>query len=340
MAEKADFNGDKKLSGAEISLFNEIEATLDASGNTFTFGNNIYDKSGKETAPFEKHIIEKPVSTKVYRQPTEEEIKKEIVNNSMIQKAKEFSRESLKFANRNVTVKKTIDGKNIEFTFNRSKIEEHIFYNSVDSHGNKITIFSDIPEIRKKPFAQRTKEECRKLVEFNNMMNSIINSGVEYGVDPKLITAIIQREVGFNGLSKNVLGANGNGYMQLTSAPIKDILGGYTKKRKLYFADYLKTNLYGREVEQLLISRGFKTDCPPEQREELVNNIMNYLINNKDTDFNIRMGTLVLRYYLNKSDGNVQIAAQNYNGHLKHKIAYGKAVNNFYNQMNSLHKKT
>ena len=35
---------------------------------------------------------------------------------------------------------------------------------------------------------------------------------------------------------------------------------------------------------------------------------------NKDPEFNIRLGTLVLRYYLDKTGGNVSRAAKLYNG--------------------------
>ena len=337
IAEKADINEDQTLSGAEISLFNDIKSTHNTKHKTFLFDNKYYDEKGNEINDLCFKDIQNPVSTKVYRMESITDIQASSKNNRAIEKAKKYGMQTEKNLNKNIVVKKVINGREVNFSYNRASIEEHIIKNSYDSKGNKITIFSDIPDIRKKPYRLRTKEECKKLVEFNNMVNNAINAGTEYGVDPKLIIAIMQREVGYDGLSSNVVGANGKGYMQLTSAPIKDMLGGYTKNKKLYYEDEIKTEQYGPEIKKLLKSRGFDTNCPPEKRQELVDRIMAYLKTNKDSDFNIRLGTLVLRYYLNKYDGNIQLAAQNYNGNSRHgiKYAYGKAVNNFYNIMNS-----
>ena len=335
IAEKADVNDDKNLSGYEISLFNDIKSTCDYKNNTFIFGNKLYNAQGEEAEP-RAFFIEQSLSTRVNKQEAPIDIEKQQKNNEAINKAKQYCKQLENINNKTVNIHKKVNGILVKFSYNKSSIEEYIINDSVDAMGNKITRFSDIPDIRRKPFFIRTKDECRKLVEFNNMINLTIQVGLEYGIDPKLIVAIMQRETGYNGLSEDVVGKNGKGYMQLTSAPINDILGGYSKNKKLYFEENLKIDKYGPEVEELLKSRGFDVDCPPEQRKNLVEDIMNYLKNNKDIDFNIRLGTLILRYYLNKSNGDIQLAAQNYNGNGKRgiKYAYGRAVKNYYNKLN------
>ena len=334
IAEKADINGDGALKGDEICLFTEIKSTCNKENDTFIFEDTCYNASGQEIKLGGWHV-EKSVSTRVYKQPFPSDYAKQYKSNAAVEKAKQYSCKIQKNNNKTVHVKKDVNGNKVDFCYNKHSIEEYIINDAHDAKGNKITYFADISSIRKKPFALRTKEDCRKLVEFNNMVNITIKAGVEYGVDPKLIVAIMQQEVGFDGMNDSVVGVNGKGYMQLTSAPIKDILGGYTKNKKLCFEDNIKTEKYGQEVVDLLKSRGFNVDCPPEARAALADDIMKYLKNNKDADFNIRLGTLVLRYYLNKSEGNIQVTAQKYNGNSKDgiKFAYGKAVKNFYNQL-------
>lgn len=214
-----------------------------------------------------------------------------------------------------------------EFQYSQELIEKYIIEESVDNFGNKITRFSSIPDIRNKSESERTTEEKQLLEEFDNMVKYIIESGIDYCIDPKLITSIIQQEVGFNGLSPKVVGINGKGYMQLTSAPVKDFLG-YASDRRYHST---KVSQYGPELEELLISRGFniqeaKTNA---QKQELFSKIMDYLKTNKDAEFNIRFGTQILSYYMNKADGNVRIAAKNYNGS-PHRETYSKNVSNYH----------
>ena len=99
----------------------------------------------------------------------------------------------------------------------------------------------------------------------------------------------------------------------------------------------LNTKAYGTEIVELFKSRGFNVDCAPQKRGEVAEQILSYLKANNDADFNIRLGTLILRNKLKAAKGNVQIAAQNYNGNSKNgiKYAYGKAVKNYYKQMNN-----
>jgi len=337
MAEKANVNGGDTLDNVEASIFRDMEATYNAKNNTFIFEGDIYDLSGN-LAPYGIYN-EQPVSIQSYKPQIEEELSAELKNSAAVKRTKELANMLDKTRNQTVKVVRKIDGKNVTFYYNRAAMEEYVINNATDAKGNKITYFSDIPDIRKKVCTQRTKEESRKLVEFNNMINNAINAGKDYGVDPKLILAIVQREVNFRGLSDRVTGNNGKGYMQITSAPIKDMLGGYTtKKGKLRFQENLKTEEYGKEFVALLKRRGFKIDCPAAQRLTLVKDIMSYLKANKDPEFNIRLGAIILRNRLKKSNGNIQLAAQNYNGNSRRgiKYAYGKAVYNYYNNMQSL----
>lgn len=338
MAEKANVNGGDTLDNVEISIFSEIEATYNSKSKTFIFDNNYYDENGNIAEPLDK-LVEPSVSTGISRKKSPEDLLIEQKNNLAVQNAKDFARQMEQESKKSVRIQKTVNGKNVDFTYNKSLLEDYIINQSKDAKGNRIKYFADIYKIRQKPLMLRTKEESKKLIEFNNMVNNAINAGVEYGVDPKLIIAIMQQEVKFDGLNDNVVGRNGKGYMQITSSPVKDMLGGYIKNKRVYFAENLKVQKYGPELEELLISRGFNTSSPPEEKGALADSIMRYLKENKDPDFNIRLGTLILRNYLYKSNGNIKLAAQNYNGNPKNgiKIAYGRAVKSYYNQMTELH---
>ena len=341
MAEKANVNGGNTLKDIEISLFNDMETTYNPKNNTFIFGGEFYDSRGNIAQNYSYHV-EPAVSTNVKKPELPSDIVSELKNFDAINEAKEYAKQAEKRRQQTVRVIRNINGKKVTFTYNIASLEDYIINNSKDAKGNKITYFSDIPAIRQKAFALRTKEECQKLIEFNNMLSLIIEAGKSYGVDPKLIVAIIQREVNFEGLDSKVCGANGKGYMQITSAPVKDMLGGYTKKGKLVYSKELKTDKYGNEFVQLLKSRGFNPNCPPNERGALVQKIMKYLQNNNDAEFNIRLGTIILRQQLENSDGNIKTAAQNYNGNNKNgiKYAYGKAVNNYYQIMSLLERNT
>lgn len=221
-----------------------------------------------------------------------------------------------------VHVLRTPWGREVDFTYRLADLESYVINEATSAAGGKITYFERIPEIRAKDPSERTKAEADLLEEFDNMMNYVISAGEEYGVDPKYILAIIQREVCFKGMSENVVGKNGKGYMQITSAAPADMLA--------------RPHLYNPEAGELLASRGFDIDCPKSQRDAMVKKIMAYLKKNEDPEFNIRMGVLSLRHQLNKANGNFQIAAKNYNGSSA-KEAYGKGVKNNYDAI-SVHK--
>ena len=207
------------------------------------------------------------------------------------------------------------------FEYNREAMENYVI-NAKDSPH-----FSDINIIRSKSEDMLTEEEKNKLAEFNNMIDNVIDAGIEYGVDPNRILSIIQQETKFNGLSPKATGDAGKGYMQITSSPVLDIMGlsgnvwGESKYQK-----------YGHEVNDLLQSRGFDTNCTLLDKPALCKSIMNYLKKNKDPEFNIKLGTLILRRYLDKYDGNMSWASWGYNGNASASKTNGKPVQENYRE--------
>ena len=85
-----------------------------------------------------------------------------------------------------------------------------------------------------------------------------------------------------------------------------------------------------------MISKGFNVDnaSTPEQKKELYEKIYNKLKTNDDPDFNIRLGTLILRKNLNNSQGDIYRAAYNYNGSPQYRQKYGTNVKKFYAKVN------
>jgi len=136
-----------------------------------------------------------------------------------------------------IHITKNVNGKDVDFTYNIAKIENYAIENSYQSH------FKDIPAIREKAPEDRTEAETKLLEEFDNMIKYIVDTGVEYGVDPDSIAAIIRKEVGFDGMSDRAISSAGKGYMQLTTIAIEDMFQHPQK--------------YGPEVEELMASRGF-----------------------------------------------------------------------------------
>ena len=250
-------------------------------------------------------------------------------------------------------------------------IEEYIMKNS------KGGMYANINDLRKKvDMNLATGNEIKLVHQFDELVSAVLNAGVDYGVDPNLILSIIRQETEFDGLNKDATGLKGKGYMQLTTAPIRDFLGYVskeiddgdndpkTKAHEYYYAKILKDSEYGWEMKELLLSRGFDPDLANSltgteivetsvtknsktvktrvvkkrnEKEKLVNAILNYLIKNQDTDFNIRLGTLVLRYYQKnkgyETPGNVRQTAFNYNGNSALQRGYSINVDKYYKQL-------
>ena len=226
---------------------------------------------------------------------------------------------------------------NITYQYSVEGIEEYIMKNS------KGGMYANINDLRKKvDMNLATGNEIKLVHQFDELVSAVLNAGVDYGVDPNLILSIIQQETDFDGLNKNATGVNGKGYMQLTGAPIRDYLGCYKadSKNKIYkYSDDLKDGKYGFEMKSLLQSRGFdpeKADTDAK-KERLAKDILNYLIKNQDVDFNIRLGTLVLRYYQKnkgyETPGNVRQTAFNYNGNPALQRGYSINVDKYYKQL-------
>ena len=218
----------------------------------------------------------------------------------------------------------------ISYQYSIDGIEEYIIKNSRNN------MYANIKEIREKQkFKIASPEELTLLKQFDTMVSSIINAGNEYGVDPNLIVSIIRQETTFDGMNDAwCTGKNGKGYMQLTSAPIEDYLNKYSEniggKQITKFAKKNKDNYYGWEMQELLESRGF--NVKQDEKKALVKEIMKFLKNNDDADFNIRLGTLVLRYYQNQKggkNGNSRLAAYHYNGNPALQQAYARNVERF-----------
>ena len=241
-------------------------------------------------------------------------------------------------------VNKNVMGVDVNFTYSRPAIEDHVINHATDKHGKKITYFSRVPAIRDKVKRNLplTKEESNLINEFNNYITYVCRAGEEYGVDPKTIIAITQQEVGCKGLNKfangkdnNVTGNNGKGYMQITSICIIELLGGDgdTMSNATYKTDRNKIDTYGKEFRVLLKSKGFNPDCKKEQKKYEAEKIWNHIIANTDPEFDIRFGTLWLRYKLIKSNINVKEAAKKYNGNIQIQQQYADSVYKFYNQL-------
>ena len=325
MAEKANVNGGKTLEGIEISIFNEILSTYDPHNETFIIENNIFDINGKKvnTFPLRK---EEAVSTRVYHQKAFVDLDAGLKDYNAVESAKQAAKEIQQIQNKPLKGVKYVNGKKTTFTYKRSALENYIIKYTNNLGDSAGVSFAKIPNIRKKGIAFRTKEESRLLLEFNNLVNGVINASSDYEVDPRLVLAFIQKEVKFDGISKNAIGNSGKGYMQLTSVVIEDMLGkgekGYQKE--------LKTSVYGEEIIELFKSKNFNVDCPPEKREHIASKIKNYLKTNKDTDFNIRIGTLLIRRHLKTTKGNIEKTGQLYNTVYD---SYGKSIKNIYDKI-------
>ena len=224
---------------------------------------------------------------------------------------------------------------NARFEYRIEDLENYIIHESKTGKNVRITYFQEIPNIRALPEEQRTEAQKNLLNEFDNLIKFITETGIEYGVDPKAIISIIQQEVKFEGLSDKVVGKNGKGYMQITTIAVADILGctGYKGSiQSAKFAKENKINLYGIEVVELFASRGFDITSAKSEKEKraLTAAIMNYLTQNEDPEFNIKLGTLLLRTHLKRANGNFRNAAYNYNGNPKLQRQYAQDTSKFY----------
>gem|GEM_PF-5690131 len=133
--------------------------------------------------------------------------------------------------------------------------------------------------------------------------------------------------------------------MQLTRIPIQDFFWVETLPSKNSHGKWLpnnKTGQYGYEFRELLISRGFNPDGAKTAKEKhkLTEDIFKYLHSspgNQDMEFNIRMGTLVLRYNANRQNGNISKTARAYNGSPEHRDKYAANVSEYFKALANLY---
>ena len=216
---------------------------------------------------------------------------------------------------------------NANFKFNKDDIEDYIVKFAQNNPATPVNKrYSQIFEIRNKSEEERTEDEKEKLADFDNMIDYIIQAGVDYGLDPKIIVAIIKKESVFGTLYKK---GNGNGLMQLTKPAIEETF----KLKNLQHV--------GIEVIELLESRNFKNfkgenTLDEVNTEQLVNEIYDYILKNQDPEFNVRLGTLYFRHLYKNNEFDIKKTATCYNGNDEFKKNYGKEVLENYNQLSSI----
>ncbi len=240
---------------------------------------------------------------------------------------------------------KSVNKIDAKYTYSRENIENYIIKYAKD-FGSGQKLFDDVQDLKTKDISELTNDEKGKLAKFDKLVDTIIQSGLDYGIDPNFITAIIRQETGFDGDNqKKCFGKNGQGYMQLTRAPIQDFLGAATLPGKgcpdgKWLSN--KTEQFGYEFRELLISRGFNPDGAKTAKEKhkLTEDIFKYLHSspgNQDMEFNIRMGTLVLRYNANRQNGNISKTARAYNGSPEHRDKYAANVSEYFKALANLY---
>ena len=342
IAKKADKNGDQVLTGKEICIFDAAVKTI--KNNSYIFNGRMFmidsERIGLNTdaileARSRNAVVQVADNTRVENHPTHRQIMDKQAQDLELEKASRYAQAVSAAEKDRITtyVVKSKTDKGRAFTYNKAALEDYIINDGTDIYGHKITYYKNIPDIRAKNPIDRTPEEQQKLNDFDTMVNCVIGAAKDYGVDPKYIVAIINREVNFDGMGRkrNVTGKYGKGYMQVTTITYKDFLGLNPNTNKYAKTD--KNSVYGREMSELLLSRGFNIDCSPEEKANVVKEIEKYLTENKDPDFNIRLGTLILRVKLNGVNWNFQAAARNYNGKSTIKYAYAKQANEHYQKL-------
>jgi len=380
IARNCNTNNDKRLSGDEIELF--LSQCEDKnvvynpgffkrlSNKIRGFFANLFSRNVKEDT---KEAIVEKTSVKTYGNY---EITKENNEENAMSKMRQINIDNTKgqagdaevkieitnmedgnikvYYDRNQWAKQSLYTHKAEFTYNKEDIENHIIYESYDDRHeernsqSKIKYFKNIPEIRRKPEKDRTNKEKTTLKEFDNLINYIINAGIDYGVDPRAIVAIIQEETKFVGSKVN---NNGSGYMQITLTAIGDLVSNTNKtinyetiqnngetKYKINnytFDNYFKLPRYGTELIDLCNSRGFdlKNTMSDEEKVEFLSNLLKYIKENEDYEFNIRLGAILLRHELYEAKGDFQKAAKKYNDNENLREEYAKRTNTYYNEL-------
>lgn len=228
------------------------------------------------------------------------------------------------------TTRQNNNGEDIttSYVVNKSELEDYIINNSFAERNNK-RHYADIEQIRNIPEHERTQAQIDLLNEFDSMVTSIIEAGCEYGIDPRLITAIIKQETGFN---YRCVGNKGQGLMQITSSPVdymlRAVMGSYSSK----IANYFNTDFVDLCKSRGIDITNLKTDSDVNRAKQQIISLLNNVEKTGDYDFNIKLGTILLRYNLDRAKGNVSVATRNYNGSSL-KYEYSRCVTGFYNTL-------
>lgn len=165
---------------------------------------------------------------------------------------------------------------------------------------NKLAALRNMELIRinhKKALILRIMQEdknCCKTADKNKIAENIINLSNEYGADPIHIACIVKKESHF---TENINKGPAKGLMQITKITVKDM--------------YQRPDLYHSGLDEI------KKKYPTHQ--SLFEAIQ------VSPELNLRVGIIAFLQRLEKSNGNVRLALQNYNGS-RHKVAYANAI--------------
>ena len=134
-------------------------------------------------------------------------------------------------------------------------------------------------------------KNCQLKNNQDRLAYDIVKIAKEYDSDPIAIACIIKKETHFD-IKKN--SPTGKGAMQLTRLPVKDM--------------FERTSIYDPKLVPIVTA--YKT----------YNNLYEEI--QKNPILNIKIGTILFKYYLARANGNVKVALRNYNGtNVKEKYA-------------------
>lgn len=137
-------------------------------------------------------------------------------------------------------------------------------------------------------------KNCCKTADKNKIAENIINLSKEYGANPIHIACIVKKESHF---TEHVNKGSGKGLMQLTKIAVKDM--------------YQRPHLYHSALDNI------KKEYPTHQSLFTAIQV--------NPELNLRVGIIAFLQRLEKSNGDVRLALQNYNGS-RNKVAYANEI--------------
>lgn len=184
--------------------------------------------------------------------------------------------------------------------FAEQKIHDAVMRKKQIAEINKLAALRNMELMQinhKKALILRIMEEdknCCKTADKNKIAENIIKLSKEYGADPVHIACIVKKESHF---AENINKGTAKGLMQITQITIKDM--------------YQRPNLYHSALDNI------KKEYPTHQSLFTAIQV--------NPELNLRVGIIAFLQRLEKSNGNVRLALQNYNGS-RHKVAYANAI--------------